>query len=236
MVTTQSLCHPSGYQTPWHSHTRGQLCRITTGLLVIETENGRSVVPGKHIGWLPPGLRHAAFSESTIAGASLYLDPACCTGLPQEIALFDPDELVDALFTRLSVKGDATDPRILALLLDELADAPRVRFLLPMPVDPGLRKIARLLMHNVEDNHPVEQLARDAGMSVRTFNRRFLAETGMNYVNWRQLARVIRAMEWLAAGKPTGWIALSCGYSSISAFIDVFRRWTGKTPGQWGLK
>ncbi|MCK7334546.1 helix-turn-helix domain-containing protein [Enterobacter kobei] len=58
----------------------------------------------------------------------------------------------------------------------------------------------------------------------------------MNFVNWRQLARVMRAMEWLAAGKPVGWIALSCGYSSVSAFIEVFRAWTGKTPGQWVIK
>ncbi len=27
----------------------------------------------------------------------------------------------------------------------------------------------------------------------------------MNFVNWRQLARVMQAMEWLAAGKPVGW-------------------------------
>ncbi|HIC0644953.1 helix-turn-helix domain-containing protein [Enterobacter kobei] len=58
----------------------------------------------------------------------------------------------------------------------------------------------------------------------------------MNFVNWRQLARVMRAMEWLAAGKPVGWIALSCGYSSVSAFIEVFRTWTGKRRGSGRLK
>ncbi|EPC4017254.1 helix-turn-helix domain-containing protein [Enterobacter kobei] len=40
----------------------------------------------------------------------------------------------------------------------------------------------------------------------------------------------------MAAGNPVGWIALSCGYSSVSAFIEVFRTWTGKTPGQWAIK
>ena len=43
----------------------------------------------------------------------------------------------------------------------------------------------------------------------------------MNFVNWRQLARVMRAMEWLAAGKPVGWIALSCGYSSVRKTLTV---------------
>ncbi|MDU3898776.1 MAG: AraC family transcriptional regulator, partial [Enterobacter sp.] len=132
--------------------------------------------------------------------------------------------------------GSEYDPRKLILLLEELALASQVRFYLPVPTDPRLKNVVRKLLQSVDDNQTVESHASRAGMSVRTFNRRFSAETGMNFVNWRQLARVMQAMEWLAAGKPVGWIALSCGYSSVSAFIEVFRTWTGKTPGQWAIK
>lgn len=111
-----------------------------------------------------------------------------------------------------------------------------MHFTLPVPTDPRLKDVVRHLLQFVDDNQTVENHARQAGMSVRTFNRRFRAQTGMNFVNWRQLARVMQAMEWLAAGKPVGWIALSCGYSSVSAFIEVFSAWTGETPGQWALK
>jgi methylphosphotriester-DNA--protein-cysteine methyltransferase len=58
----------------------------------------------------------------------------------------------------------------------------------------------------------------------------------MNFVNWRQLARVMRAMEWLAAGKPVGWIALSSGYSSVSAFIEVLEHGPVKRRGSGQLK
>ena len=235
MLTTERLVHPGGYHTPWHSHHAGQLWRIAAGLLVIETPLGRSVVPAKHIGWIPPGQQHAAFSESAIEGCAVYLDPAHCEGLPEEATLFESDDFTDALFSRLSVAGSEYDPRKLILLLEELALASQVRFYLPVPTDPRLKNVVRKLLQSVDDNQTVESHASRAGMSVRTFNRRFSAETGMNFVNWRQLARVMQAMEWLAAGKPVGWIALSCGYSSVSAFIEVFRTWTGKTPGQWAI-
>ncbi|MBK4415246.1 helix-turn-helix transcriptional regulator [Enterobacter hormaechei] len=236
MLTTERLVHPGGYHIPWHSHHAGQLWRIAAGLLVIETPLGRSVVPAKHIGWIPPGQQHAAFSESAIEGCAVYLDPAHCEGLPEEATLFESDDFTDALFSRLSVAGSEYDPRKLILLLEELALASQVRFYLPVPTDPRLKNVVRKLLQSVDDNQTVESHASRAGMSVRTFNRRFSAETGMNFVNWRQLARVMQAMEWLAAGKPVGWIALSCGYSSVSAFIEVFRTWTGKTPGQWTIK
>lgn len=236
MLTTERLVHPGGYHTPWHSHHAGQLWRIAAGLLVIETPLGRSVVPAKHICWIPPGQQHAAFSESAIEGCAVFLDPAHCEGLPEEATLFESDDFTDALFSRLSVAGSEYDPRKLILLLEELALASQVRFYLPVPTDPRLKNVVRELLQSVDDNQTVESHASRAGMSVRTFNRRFSAETGMNFVNWRQLARVMQAMEWLAAGKPVGWIALSCGYSSVSAFIEVFRTWTGKTPGQWTIK
>lgn len=236
MLTTERLVHPGGYHTPWHSHHAGQLWRIAAGLLVIETPLGRSVVPAKHIGWIPPGQQHAAFSESAIEGCAVYLDPAHCEGLPEEATLFESDDFTDALFSRLSVAGSEYDPRKLILLLEELALASQVRFYLPVPTDPRLKNVVRKLLQSVDDNQTVESRASRAGMSVRTFNRRFSAETGMNFVNWRQLARVMQAMDWLAAGKPVGWIALSCGYSSVSAFIEVFGTWTGKTPGQWAIK
>ncbi len=236
MLTTERLVHPGGYHTPWHSHHAGQLWRIAAGLLVIETPLGRSVVPAKHIGWIPPGQQHAAFSESAIEGCAVYLDPAHCEGLPEKATLFESDDFTDALFSRLSVAGSKYDPRKLILLLEELALASQVRFYLPVPTDPRLKNVVRKLLQSVDDNQTVESHASRAGMSVRTFNRRFSAETGMNFVNWRQLARVMQAMEWLAAGKPVGWIALSCGYNSVSAFIEVFRTWTGKTPGQWAIK
>lgn len=70
-------------------------------------------------------------------------------------------------------------------------------------------------------------------MSVRSLSRRFSIETGMTFVRWRQLARLMQAIEWLQMGKPVQWIAQSCGYSSSSAFIAVFKQYMSCTPAKW---
>lgn len=233
MLIAESLRHPTGYRTDWHAHTAGQLCRIDTGLLIIETQSGRWVIPGGHIGWIPPGMHHAALSESAIEGRSLYVDASLCAELPAEPTVFEPEALCAALFMRLCQPSDDSRLDMLALLTRELAKAIQDRYHLPMPADPRLLKIAKGVLMAPGENQSIDHHALNAGMSVRTFNRRFHRETGMNFVNWRQLARVIQAMEWLEKGKPVGWVALSCGYNSVSAFIAVFRNYTGKTPGLW---
>lgn len=235
MLTSEPLRHPTGYRTDWHVHSTGQLCRITSGLLIIETDKGRWVIPREHIGWIPAKLRHAALSESAIEGQSLYLDSSLSAVLPNHPVVFEPEKLCEALFQRLCLAGEGADVRMVLMLTDELSHAKQDLYRLPMPAHPRLLNIARTLLNAVDDAQSVESYARQCGMSVRTFNRQFNAGTGMNFVNWRQLARVIRAMEWLEEGKPVGWIALSCGYNSVSAFIEVFRTYTGITPGQWGV-
>ncbi|MER8842946.1 helix-turn-helix domain-containing protein [Mesorhizobium sp. M0913] len=45
----------------------------------------------------------------------------------------------------------------------------------------------------------------------------------MSFRAWRQQAKLLKAVEWLAAGRSVSDIAFSLGYSSPSAFIAVFR-------------
>ncbi len=79
----------------------------------------------------------------------------------------------------LSVAESEYDPRKLTLLLDELAVAPQVHFFtLPVPTDPRSEGRSQHLLQFVDDNQTVEKPCRQAGMSVRTFNRRFRAQTG----------------------------------------------------------
>ncbi|MFX3311484.1 helix-turn-helix domain-containing protein, partial [Klebsiella pneumoniae] len=73
------------------------------------------------------------------------------------------------------------------------------------------------------------------GMSSRTLTRRFRAETGFSFNEWRQRIRLLRALELLAAGKPVTAIALDLGYDNVSAFIALFRRMFGTTPGRYKI-
>jgi AraC-like DNA-binding protein len=71
------------------------------------------------------------------------------------------------------------------------------------------------------------------GMAPRSLTRRFVTGTGFSFTAWRQRVRLLRALELLAAGKPVTAIALDLGYDNSSAFIALFRRVFGATPGQY---
>ena len=72
-----------------------------------------------------------------------------------------------------------------------------------------------------------------AGIAPRTLTRRFVAETGFSFTEWRQRVRLLKALEMLAAGKSVTTISLDLGYGNVSAFIALFRRTFGVTPGRY---
>lgn len=72
--------------------------------------------------------------------------------------------------------------------------------------------------------------------SKRTMQRLFAEESGMSFSRWRQRARLIYAMQSLAAGESVTNAALEAGYSSTSAFISMFRKQLGTTVCDVGGK
>lgn len=73
----------------------------------------------------------------------------------------------------------------------------------------------------------------EVGMSQRTLARRFEQEVGMNLRTWRQRLRLFKAIELLGSSLPITEIALRLGYSSVSAFIFMFRSEMGISPLQY---
>jgi AraC-like DNA-binding protein len=54
-----------------------------------------------------------------------------------------------------------------------------------------------------------------------------------HFGQWRLLLRVMEAMKYLAMNEPVTSVAMKVGYSSPSAFIAVFKRFVGSTPGEY---
>ncbi|MDT7657954.1 MAG: hypothetical protein QOF38_2669, partial [Pseudonocardiales bacterium] len=57
-------------------------------------------------------------------------------------------------------------------------------------------------------------------------------ELHMTFPQWRTQLRLHQALILLAENVPVTAVAHRCGWSSASAFIDVFRRAFGHTPGR----
>jgi len=78
-----------------------------------------------------------------------------------------------------------------------------------------------------------DDVARALGMSPRTLSRR-LADEGTTFFRTLEELRQALAMNYLRdSGLALAEIAFLLGYSGLSSFNDAFKRWTGKTPGQY---
>ena len=80
----------------------------------------------------------------------------------------------------------------------------------------------------------VAEMAGEAGMEERTFQRRFKAATGMTPVEYVQHIRVGKARELLEFTRRTvDQIAWSVGYEDAAAFRKLFHRLTGLSPHEY---
>lgn len=90
------------------------------------------------------------------------------------------------------------------------------------------------LPRRLDENLSVAALAREAGMSERTFIRRFQAATGMAPGRWITMQRVQRARAMLETTKASvDEIAAACGFSEASTLRRHFQNHLGATPAAY---
>lgn len=118
-------------------------------------------------------------------------------------------------------------------MLFELSAVPDAPTYLPLPRSPVAKRVAELALADTRNLMGMAELASRAATSIRTASRLFPMETGMTFKAWRQRARIVRAMEQLAQGKPIARVANDAGFSSTAAFSCAFRQVTASTPGAY---
>ncbi|WP_343499437.1 helix-turn-helix transcriptional regulator [Achromobacter denitrificans] len=227
--------------TAMHRHARGQLLGAYRGLLTVYAGDRQWVVPAQQAVWIPPDQPHGLRSHGPYAGYSAYLSPAACAGLPQAPRVLEASALLKAAVERAAGWPDAdagpaaaARRRIVELIRDEIRDLPQAGAALVLPRDPRLQRLALALSELPSDTRTLDEWAAAIGMAPRTLARRYLAETGLSVGAWRQRARLMRAQEMLAGGAAVTTVALELGYDNVSAFIAMFKRELGATPGRYG--
>jgi AraC-like DNA-binding protein len=118
------------------------------------------------------------------------------------------------------------------LILDETRKAPRLDLGLSRLRDPRLQRVADALFADPADPRGLAGFADLAGMSRRSFARRFRQESGLAFGEWRRQLRLLIARQLLAGGAQVTEAAYSLGYSAPSAFIAMVRRELGVTPAR----
>lgn len=79
----------------------------------------------------------------------------------------------------------------------------------------------------------MEDWGKMVGATGRTLARHFRLETGMTFGQWRQQIKILEALKRLGMKESVTTVALDLGYDSPSAFISMFKKALGKTPGQY---
>ncbi|MDR3447984.1 MULTISPECIES: helix-turn-helix transcriptional regulator [unclassified Dyella] len=225
-------------EVDWHHHHRGQVFCVESGLMHVRTTHGSWLLPPQRAGWIPPGEPHKVSISGVTGGWSLFIAPRACRPLPRQPCVIGLNELMLALVRRAVVWSDqdvlaTAQKRMMAVLLEEIRNAPHEPLHLPMPSDRRLLRIAQAILKHPHDARTIEQWAHWAGLSVRSLSRLFLTETALSFAQWRQQARLTLALEMLANDVPVAEIADALGYATPSNFIAMFRRSFGDTPSRY---
>lgn len=230
-----------GDQIEPHRHGRAQLVYAQRGVLTVTAEAGIWVIPPQRAVWMPGGMAHSIRASGNVAMRSLYVQPKAAPALLRECRVVSVSPLLRELIGQAFgipalYDVDGPDGRLMTVILDQLEQLPSAKLHLPAPSDPRLRRITSALANDPANRRGLAQWARLAGASSRTLSRLFTKETGMTFGAWRQQARLLKAVEWLAQDMPVTAIALDLGYDSPSAFIAMFRRSFGVSPSRYFQK
>lgn len=122
------------------------------------------------------------------------------------------------------------------LVLPPHRDGGQAQYIAPVQPRSGQRMSA--VMHwarqNLSAPLSLADLAAQAGMSTRTFQRRFRAETGTAPMAWLQRERLFRAQAMLETDNAALTdIALASGYPSVDTFRIAFNRSVGTSPAAY---
>jgi AraC-like DNA-binding protein len=237
-IVARATTYPSGSVIPPHRHRRAQLVYAPEGVMTVTTERGMWVVPPQRAVWVPALTTHQIRATGRLSMRSLFIQPGAAAELPTECCVVAVPPLLRELILyavtrpRLYEPG-SPDERIMAVILDQIRSLAVTPLHLRMPGDQRLQAIATAMTANPEDARTLDDWARTVGASSRTLARLFLAETGMSFRHWRQQVRLLEALRRLACREPVTTVALDLGYDSPSAFIAMFKRALGTTPGQY---
>lgn len=244
---TRAQVLAAGERIDAHRHDDHQIVYAGSGVLAVTTDAGTWFAPGNRAIWVPAGTVHAhrAHGHLDLHLVGLPADdnppPDSVRGYPHlaSLGLDAPTVLTVGPLLRELILAYTHDPdddsperhRLLAVLRDQLRASPQQPLSLPTPTDARLAAVCALVHADPADSRTLAALGAATGAGERTLSRLFRREFGMTFPQWRTQSRLYHALRLLAEDTPVTTVAHRCGWSSASAFIDVFRRSFGYTPG-----
>lgn len=234
-VVVKGTDYPAFYTVPRHAHRRTQLLCVFSGVVLVETERGRFMIPPGHALLIPPQLPHSVEMLRDVAMKSVYVTPTEKNLVNDRPLVLEVTDLARSLLLEaIRLQTEMIENRranlVQTLLIEEILELEERPLGLPFPTDRRLAALCRDFVTAPSPNARLDDWAERLAMSRRTFTRFFRRETGISFVAWRQQASVFACLPRLAEGVAVTEVALEAGYENASAFTTMFRRVLGTTP------
>jgi AraC-like DNA-binding protein/quercetin dioxygenase-like cupin family protein len=237
-IVAMALDYPNGHLIPFHQHNRSQFLYASSGVMTVTTVKGIWVVPPQRAVWIPALTGHQIGCSGKLSMRTLYIIPRDASNMPEECCVVSvPPLLRELILYAVTLPRlyelNSLEERIMNMILDLVQILKVAPLDLPMPTDVRLKKISKILTVNPGDNRTLKDWGKSVGATDRTLARLFRSETGMSFRQWRQQMRILESLRRLGREEQVSTVALDLGYNSPSAFIAMFRKALGKTPGQY---
>ena len=224
---------------PCKSHIRGQFVFPQNGTVKVYANSVYYLIPPKQTIWIPPGAEHEMICppESYPITFSL-INTSQSSRFISRVAIFNQTPLLFELVSKSvnfkpDYSVDSPEFRLTLLLIDELLNLQEAKLHLPLVKDARLLRITKVLTNEPKEKHGIAELSKIACMTPRSMNRLFEKETSMTLNEWVRQQKVLQAIEKLEKKQSVSIISAELGYRSISAFIETFKKATGKSPGKF---
>src|SRR5690606_5346104 len=183
-------------------------------------------------------VRHRVRMLGKVRLRSVFVNPAFSHGLPEQSCMLPVSPLFREIIAAVADTSFRAIPSrrvklLVYLLLEEVSEESGLPLHLPTPKDHRLAIICTHIQEHLDGMKTLKEWSRDLGYDQRTLHRLFMHELGMSFGQWRQQAKLLTALEWLAEGKQVLAVALDLGYQNQSAFTAMFRRNLRLTPSDF---
>ena len=223
--------------TGWHMHDMHQFQYAFEGMIEIEDEIARYLVPHQYAAWIPAGTRHRTRLQGGGSG-SVFLRKEMIEAEGDHMRIIRVPPLMREMilesmrWPRIEGYSDETGNSFFttfALLSQEWLTN-TTDLVLPTSSDPRIGKIIDFTVHHL-DNVTLDGVCKNVAMSPRTLRRRFADKMGISWEEFRLRCRIFKAIELLEESTLSILeIATQVGYKSQSAFAKSFKTLLNDTP------
>ncbi len=234
-VSVSSLAYEytPGWRVPEHAHRSDQLIHAIQGVMEVAAEGKLWLIPPQFAVWIPARMLHTIRMPGAVSMRTLYFRPgvvrrARCAVL--HVAPLLRELVIEAVRLGNLTARKAQHRAMREVIAAQIAAASSVPTCLAMPRDPRARGLAETTLGGLNRLRALSLECKAIGVSPRTMQRLFRREVGMDFETWRIQARLMKAVELLAAGRSVKAVSFAVGYRQPGTFVAMFRRRFGVTP------